>query len=303
MTTFFRRSPTAFVQRVGCEKRKEILRCEHIALDLAEQDEETGNYEVLPSSGTQNSPSRQWSWYKAVCRLLGGATLVASIIWELHELGGTWTEFGWSVMERDPHHQPRWFELTGFILFFLAALMQLWRSVCMHRIFGCVSSGIIGVGMAGLVISKCIGGPDTVIGQISRLQTDVRAAGILGFYSSTVTVLGFVTLQIFYKSFAGLFAPLAPSIHAPTIMPIFLMQSLAAITHAISLGLVEFQIHPPDLYLHRSPIDTILALRCASYALYLLVGWGELNIVYVAQTAFKRRIYRKQLYQDRLYRQ
>ncbi|EZG43869.1 putative transmembrane protein [Gregarina niphandrodes] len=153
----------------------------------------------------------------------------------------------------------------------------VWCGFLLWALLG-VLDGILSLKKSG------IGATSAKVHAVCMLALLVLATLSLGGYTEARTDAVFTTVfaggllfnallvQIYFRSFSGLYAPIWPRPSAPTVLPIFATNLLAAAVYCACVGM---QFQPPNLTILR----LLNAFRIGAWVLWLLAAWAYFNVI------------------------
>lgn len=118
-----------------------------------------------------------------------------------------------------------------------------------------------------------------IILAISSNLTPRPIADALGLIGTANILIFHVSLQLHYNSFAGLYAPLIAAIHAPTVIPIFATNTIAAAL--FTAAKIARLFHDDPVY-----------LELVTFALFAIAAYATISMLIVAKNNARRRLRR-----------
>eukprot|EP01057_Protomagalhaensia_wolfi_P001781 Protomagalhaensia_wolfi_Nauph_80__1780@NODE_2109_length_1210_cov_130_733561_g1649_i0_p1_GENE_NODE_2109_length_1210_cov_130_733561_g1649_i0NODE_2109_length_1210_cov_130_733561_g1649_i0_p1_ORF_typecomplete_len290_score60_01DUF1624/PF07786_12/0_064_NODE_2109_length_1210_cov_130_733561_g1649_i02051074 len=241
--TSYERSATTFVKNVNAERRKNILRIRYHSAQAS------GSHYIL-------------DYLRVVLSLVGGLMLAEVSLRE---------GYAFSLLtEGSTEERPasgRGLYAGGFACMTAAATYETLRYLH-YKEWLLFSSGLIEV-CSCIALSVCYALPTQTTA--STISAITAAAGLV--YHHTVFAIKF-------RTFGGLYAPILPSTHAPTVIPLVALLLAGAGSLVVGCGF-RFGGHNYD--------SAGKGCQVGAFAAWALAAWGEVGVVYVASQNAARR--------------
>lgn len=256
----FKRSPTIFVKNVDAERRKNILRVRYHSQNACEV-------------------HHKLDYLRVIMTLIGSIILLgsASSGFEVRDDG---------FVFKAP---ASYWACAGFVCMSIGAIYEVLRYIH-YKQRAVTISGILYVTCL-LLLCIYFGLKDST----QRRRRRQRSSGgqgidIMGLVAAIFTLGHSITFNIAYTTFAGLYAPIVPSTHAPTILPISALYTIgsAGLVTAFAMALVGNTEEAERLRVNGF-IRAQKGCLIGAFVFWTLAAWGELGVVFVSSQNLKRR--------------
>eukprot|EP01054_Gregarina_sp_Poly1_P000968 Gregarina_sp_Poly_1__967@NODE_1235_length_4691_cov_205_040441_g841_i0_p2_GENE_NODE_1235_length_4691_cov_205_040441_g841_i0NODE_1235_length_4691_cov_205_040441_g841_i0_p2_ORF_typecomplete_len284_score21_49DUF2417/PF10329_9/0_0056Gaa1/PF04114_14/0_3Clclike/PF07062_12/5e02Clclike/PF07062_12/0_14Clclike/PF07062_12/5_2e03_NODE_1235_length_4691_cov_205_040441_g841_i037724623 len=244
----FKRSPTIFVKNVSAERRKNILKIRY-------------------HSANAENTHKIFDYLRVILSLAGCIIILSTSIelkqnaeeYFLKSPGSYWSSVGFACLTAASTYEAlRFFHYKQFLLF--------------------VTSGI---NVASL-ISLC------VCFAVKESRVDTKAVDVMNLVTGCLILAHAITFNISYRTFSGLYAPLVPSSHSPTVLPISGLFTLGAslLVTAMAMALVGAGAPSPQ---ESGYISAQKWCQLGAFIAWTVAAWGEVGVVFVSSRNAKRR--------------
>eukprot|EP01055_Gregarina_sp_Pseudo9_P000035 Gregarina_sp_Pseudo_9__34@NODE_1023_length_1963_cov_58_005717_g959_i0_p1_GENE_NODE_1023_length_1963_cov_58_005717_g959_i0NODE_1023_length_1963_cov_58_005717_g959_i0_p1_ORF_typecomplete_len281_score52_07MASE3/PF17159_4/0_036_NODE_1023_length_1963_cov_58_005717_g959_i05711413 len=241
-----KRSATIFVKNVSAERRKNILKVRY------HSDDASGFHHILD--------------YLRVILSLVGCVIVL----------GTSLDFEVKHNAYLPAAPGAYWSCAGFACLTGAGMYELLR----YRHYKQVAVSVSGSLNVASFICLC------VCFALKDPRPNARGVDIVGLVAAGLTLAHAITFNIAYRTFAGLYAPLVPSTHAPTVLPVSGLYTIgsAALVTALALALVGRGPREVNGF-----VEAQKGCQVGAFVAWTAAAWGELGVVFVSSKNAKRR--------------